>query len=371
MAGDFEGNPFASEEGINPFADPSVAQATEPPPSSSGGDEYNPFAEEGKSKKEDSQLPRIPPPPTKAEVKAKNKAAKNKNKSQAKKAPDVAPAIMRAEEDRPPAYTSGAGPFAKEEDGELQKREEEIARREQELRDREKNLERLGPVQRANNFPPFPAFCPSPFRPCFYISINVEVPPPERWKMWSLLTLMLGTWVLLGLNVLVAIAGAIATGDKRRSEYLTTMGVSILYLVLFLPGTFFCWFLPAYYAYRKDSSLAYMWFFFVMLFQCLSYLLNGIGIPNLGACGFFNGARLIDNNKPVGSMFIIFGLLWLLALPFAILLLVLIHRYYRQSGGSLNRATEEAVSGAAQNKAVRGAVKSGVSAGVKATMQNP
>jgi hypothetical protein len=110
MAGDFEGNPFASEEGINPFADPSVAQATEPPPSSSGGDEYNPF-EEGKSKKEDSQLPRIPPPPTKAEVKAKNKAAKNKNKSQAKKAPDVAPAIMRAEDDRPPAYTSGVSVY--------------------------------------------------------------------------------------------------------------------------------------------------------------------------------------------------------------------------------------------------------------------
>ena len=34
---------------------------------------------------------------------------------------------------------------------------------------------------------------------------------------------------------------------------------------------------------RKDSSLAYMWFFFVMLFQVLSYTLNGIGAPNLGA----------------------------------------------------------------------------------------
>ena len=45
-----------------------------------------------------------------------------------------------------------------------------------------------------------------------------------------------------------------------------------------------------------------------------------------------------------------------------------VHRYYRQSGGSINRATEEAVSGAAKNKAVRGAVKSGVAAGVKASM---
>ena len=42
-----------------------------------------------------------------------------------------------------------------------------------------------------------------------------------------------------------------------------------------------------------------------------------------------------------------------------------IHRYYRRSGGSLNKAMEEGVSGAAKNQYVRGAVKSGVSAGVK------
>ena len=34
---------------------------------------------------------------------------------------------------------------------------------------------------------------------------------------------------------------------------------------------------------RQDSSLAFMWFFFVMLFQILSYALNGIGVPKLGA----------------------------------------------------------------------------------------
>ncbi len=34
---------------------------------------------------------------------------------------------------------------------------------------------------------------------------------------------------------------------------------------------------------RRDSSLAFMWFFFVMLFQILGYVLNGIGAPKLGA----------------------------------------------------------------------------------------
>lgn len=120
--------------------------------------------------------------------------------------------------------------------------------------------------------------------------------------------------------------------------------------------------------------------------------------------GFFNGAKLFgsdEDEKAAGAMYIIMGVLWLTAIPFTVILVFLVrcyhcmlspflvlpllpsldiyllsslllstqvHRYYRQSGGSINRATEEAVSGAAKNKAVRGAVKSGVTAGVKATM---
>ena len=63
--------------------------------------------------------------------------------------------------------------------------------------------------------------------------------------------LSLDTWVLLVINVLVAICGAATIDSSHRSDALTTMGVSILYLVMFLPGTFFCWFLPIYYAYRS------------------------------------------------------------------------------------------------------------------------
>ena len=58
------------------------------------------------------------------------------------------------------------------------------------------------------------------------------------------------TWVMLVLNVFVSIVGAAVANDNDRNQYLTTMGVSILYLVLFVPGTLFCWFLPVYHAYR-------------------------------------------------------------------------------------------------------------------------
>ncbi len=39
---------------------------------------------------------------------------------------------------------------------------------------------------------------------------------------------------------------------------------------------------PAH-THRKDSSLAFMWFFFAMAFQVLSFILGAIGPPTLGA----------------------------------------------------------------------------------------
>ena len=371
MAGDFEGNPFADPEAINPFGDPAITRATEP--SSAAGEDYNPFADSGgKQEMPGSKLPRLPPPPTKADIQAMPKQKQKALPKVQSEATSAATAIMEPNEDHPPVYTiGGAGPFGGGETGQLSKREEEIARREQALQERERNLQRLGPILRENNFPPFPKFCPTPFKPCFYLNINVDVPPPERWKMWLLLGLMLFTWVMLVLNMLASIVGASVAESSDRNEYLTTMGVSILYLVLFVPGTLFCWFMPAYYAYRKDSSLAFMWFFFVMLFQVLSYILNGIGAPTLGSCGFFNGAKLFGTSKKTiaaGTMYILLGVLWMAAAPMAGLLMFLVHRYYRLTGGSLDKATNEAVTGAAKNKAVRGVVKSGVAAGINSTM---
>ena len=56
-------------------------------------------------------------------------------------------------------------------------------------------------------------------------------------------------WILLTVNIIVAIVGAI-TVTGERGQALTTMGVSILYWVLFIPGSFCCWFLPAYHAFK-------------------------------------------------------------------------------------------------------------------------
>lgn len=68
---------------------------------------------------------------------------------------------------------------------------QEIARREEALQQREKNMERVGVGERPNNFPPFPKFCPAPFKPCFYINVKVEVPPAEQWKVYGILGLLI------------------------------------------------------------------------------------------------------------------------------------------------------------------------------------
>lgn len=65
----------------------------------------------------------------------------------------------------------------------------------------------------------------------------------------------------------------------------------------------------------------------------------------------------------------IFGLFDLIKLDLNTLSLSLqVHRYYRASGGTLDKAAAEAAKGAAGNKYVRDAVKGGVKAGVSATL---
>ena len=60
-------------------------------------------------------------------------------------------------------------------------------------------------------------------------------------------------WILLVINLIVSIAGAVSISGIRPGDvpaFLITMGVAIAYLVLFAPGSLFCWFLPAYYGYK-------------------------------------------------------------------------------------------------------------------------
>ncbi|KAL5481290.1 hypothetical protein EMCRGX_G021423 [Ephydatia muelleri] len=160
---------------------------------------------------------------------------------------------------------------------------------------------------------------------------------------------MIYYWGVLVYNLICGIAGVVLD----INFYGVTMGVGIAYLILFVPGSLFCWWFPAYTAYRRDSSLCYLWFFFVLAFQILGFVLNMLGLQQLGGAGFVNGANAFKA-----------------AIPVAAVLLFLVHRYYRSSGRSINEATQEAVTGAAKNKYVRQAAVGAATEGFRSGFSN-
>ena len=125
--------------------------------------------------------------------------------------------------------------------------------------------------------------------------------------MQNALTVYLNSYLvytlMLFLNMILTIPGAVVStvhsGDN--SAYLPTSAIvaivlGILWLFLLPVASLFCWFMPAYYAYRyiyfflinaltsfiiirKDSSLAFMWFFFIMVIQCACWVIFALGPP--------------------------------------------------------------------------------------------
>ena len=180
--------------------------------------------------------------------------------------------------------------------------------------------------------------------------------------------MMIYYWALLVFNFICAIAGLIGKSNSSY-DYGTTLGISIAYLILCAPAALLCWWYPVYRGYKSNSSLSFLWFFFVMGFQILGFVLNFLGIPTLGAAGLINGIPFFNGGSPgVGAMFMICTVLWLLTIPVSAALLFLVYRYYRSSGRSINEATQEAMTGAASNKYVRQAAVGAVKEGVKAAV---
>lgn len=60
------------------------------------------------------------------------------------------------------------------------------------------------------------------------------------------------------------------------------IGLGILYMLLFTPFGYLCWFRPAYKAFRSDSSFNFMVFFFIFFFQFVITVIQTIGIPGSG-----------------------------------------------------------------------------------------
>uniref|UniRef100_A0A3B3B957 Secretory carrier-associated membrane protein n=1 Tax=Oryzias melastigma TaxID=30732 RepID=A0A3B3B957_ORYME len=191
----------------------------------------------------------------------------------------------------------------------------------------------------ANNFPPLPKFLR--IKPCFYQKIDEEIPAQYQQLVHRVFTLWIMYSGTLFLNVISCIAWWAGGGGA------TNFGFSLLWLILFSPCSYTCWFRPLYKAFRADSSFNFMAFFFIFFLQCVLALIQTLGISGWGTCGWIATVMFFSTN--VGSAIVML----ITALLFTLVTLLMVHRLYRGGGGSLERAQEEWSTGLWKNAPVR------------------
>ncbi|CAF0885643.1 unnamed protein product [Adineta steineri] len=285
------------DEDINPFADPSIQQATQQTFTNQQTlNDYNPFGNTTVG----SKVQLIEP-------------------TQINATPSL-PATQQ-----PPVYASATIPntipqTTRIDLTQLERQQAELEQREKRLMERERELRNSQVAHRDKNFPPLPAWFP--LRPCFYQDINVEIPPEfQIWVryLYYLWLLYAGT---LALNIIAAFAYLMV--DKNG---VSTFGLSIVYFILFIPCS-----------------------------------------------GFILMVKLFSSH--VGSKIIVGLIVMIVTLSFGFivladaLLLIKVHRLYRQSGATLEQAQREFQSAFVNNPTVRGAAREAATAGINETLRS-
>ncbi|CAB1331873.1 unnamed protein product [Coregonus sp. 'balchen'] len=92
-----------------------------------------------------------------------------------------------------------------------------------------------------NNFPPLPGFIR--LKPCFYQDFN-EIPDVHRSMCKKLYYLWILNSATLAVNLIGCLAWMCGGGGA------TNFGMAILWLILFTPCSYVCWFRPIYKAFN-------------------------------------------------------------------------------------------------------------------------
>jgi len=171
----------------------------------------------------------------------------------------------------------------------------------------------------------------------------------------------------LALNVIAALSYFVV--DKEGGA---TFGLSIVYFILFIPCSYVCWFRPIYRAFREDSASSFMIFFLIFFIQLIITILQFLGVANLG-CGFILMIELFSAGGRKVAVGIIVMIVTFSFATIALidgLLLIKVHRLYRQSGATLEQAQREFQSAFVNNPTVRGAAREVATAGINETLRS-
>jgi len=339
-------NPFGE---ANPFADPSIQRVTENVQITQKTlDDYNPFAQNNVQSKPAAIIPT-----TNISNQAVNSTAQTFQPQ---------PTVNYQ---TPPVYSqSSAQPQHTQLNlTEMEKQQQELDRRAAELDRREQMINT--PLGGEKNFPPLPLWCPAPLRPCYYQDINREI--PIEFQKWVRLLFYLWIFhaVALGFNMIAALVVLIAGGSG------TTFALSIVFFIIFTPLSYVCWFRPAYKGFRSDNSVNFMLYFFMFFAQCIFSVL--ICFSGTYFCGI---VLLISTFSRGSASFIVAGIFVLFAtIGFVliaagdILMLMKIHRLYRNTGASFEKAQKEFATNVMSNKNVQNAAATVVTESARVAMQ--
>uniref|UniRef100_A0A8C4MBT6 Secretory carrier-associated membrane protein n=1 Tax=Equus asinus TaxID=9793 RepID=A0A8C4MBT6_EQUAS len=247
----------------------------------------------------------------------------------------------------PQAVASAAQASLLRQQEELDRKAAELERKERELQNTVTNLH-----VRENNWPPLPSFCP--IKPCFYQDFSIEIPADYQRICKMLYYLWMLHSVTLFLNLLACLAWFLVDNTKG-----VDFGLSILWFVMFTPCAFLCWYRPIYKAFRSDNSFSFFVFFFVFFCQIVIYVIQLVGIPNLGDSGWIAAVSTLQPKHLALSiiMMVVAGFFTLCAV-LSVFLLKRVHSLYRRTGASFQQAQEEFSQGIFSNRTFRSAASS-------------
>ncbi|EYC34217.1 hypothetical protein Y032_0001g308 [Ancylostoma ceylanicum] len=257
---------------------------------------------------------------------------------------------------------------------ELFRKQEELERKSQELRQREEELNRrqqqqqnmntgahANTSQRPHNWPPLPAFIP--IEPCFYQDIEVEIPVQFQKTVTVVYYVFLIYVLALTVNVVASMFYMIfAKGPVGQ------LLLAIIQLCLFSPCSFLFWFRPVYKAFRNDSSFNFMVFFFVLFFHSLFTLVQTLGVSSY-ACGWINTIETFGVSVPVALIMLLSALCFTAALAGMVYALLRVHKLYRGSGFSIDKARQEFTNGVMADRNVQAAASAATTAAAGAAFQ--
>ncbi|NWT01624.1 SCAM2 protein, partial [Mionectes macconnelli] len=327
--------------------DPSVTQLTNA--SQSGLDEFNPFSESSQLTNAARTTPAVPP----------------SGHSQ--------PAVLQTSvEPTPQAVAAAAQAGLLQQQAELERKAAELEKKERELQN---NSASINPRQ--NNWPPLPKKCP--IKPCFYQDFSADIPADYQRICKMLYYLWMLHSITLLLNLLACLAWFTADGGRG-----VDFGLSILWLILFTPCAFLCWYRPIYKAFRQvlvwvffckgdvsfsGRSFGFFVFFFVFFCQITIYVIQAVGIPGWGDSGWIAALSEVRGNLAVGVIMMVVAAFFTLCAVLSLFLLKQVHSLYRRTGASFQRAQEEFSQGILSNRTFQNAAAGAASSAAQSAFR--